>query len=59
MRPQKHMLETGTELRIVQVLLGHSSIRTTALYAKVSKALVARSRSPLDLLGTKEGEVLG
>jgi integrase/recombinase XerD len=54
-----HLLETGTELRIVQALLGHSSIRTTALYAKVSKALIARTRSPLDLLGTKEGKVLG
>lgn len=54
-----HMLEAGSNLRIVQALLGHASIRTTALYAKVSKALVARSRSPLDLLGTKEGEVLG
>jgi site-specific recombinase XerD len=54
-----HMLETGTDLRIVQALLGHASIRTTSLYAKVSKALLARTRSPLDLLGTKEGEVLG
>lgn len=54
-----HTLESGTDLRIVQALLGHASIRTTALYVRVSKALVARSRSPLDLLGTKNGEVLG
>ena len=54
-----HLLETGTDIRIIQVLLGHRSIRTTQLYAQVSTNQVSQTKSPLDLLGTKEGEVLG
>jgi integrase/recombinase XerD len=54
-----HLLETGNDIRLIQALLGHASIRTTARYAQVSRKLVARAKSPLDLLGTKEGAVLG
>ncbi|MGW8181261.1 MAG: tyrosine-type recombinase/integrase, partial [bacterium] len=54
-----HLLETGSNIRTIQVLLGHGSIRTTERYVKVSKAHVARVKSPLDLLGTKEGAALG
>ncbi len=54
-----HLLETGNDIRLIQVLLGHASIKTTARYAQVSAAHVARTTSPLDLLGTKRGAVLG
>jgi site-specific recombinase XerD len=54
-----HLLETGNDIRLIQVVLGHSSIRTTARYAQVSAAHVARAKSPLDVLGTPKGAVLG
>lgn len=54
-----HLLETGTDIRLIQVLMGHASIRTTARYAQVSAKHIAAVTSPLDLLGTKRGKVLG
>ena len=54
-----HLLETGADIRTIQRLLGHASIQTTARYTKVTERHIGRTQSPLDLIGTKRGQVLG
>lgn len=46
-----HLLQQGVDLRTVQVLLGHASIRSTTHYTQVTTARLASLQSPLDGLG--------
>jgi integrase/recombinase XerD len=45
-----HLLESGTEARTIQLLLGHRSLATTGKYLRIATSKVCATSSPLDLL---------
>jgi integrase len=45
-----HLLEAGTNLRVIQVMLGHGSIKTTALYTHISVEDLRKTPSTMELL---------
>jgi site-specific recombinase XerD len=50
-----HLLEQDIDIRVIQVLLGHAKLDTTALYTRVATRTIGRVRSPLDRIAPAPG----
>jgi len=48
-----HLLEDGKDIRVIQALLGHDKLKTTARYTRVATGIIAKIESPLARLSTR------
>jgi site-specific recombinase XerD len=54
-----HLMEMGTDIRLIQFILGHRYITATMGYTHLSTRHLRMVKSPLDILGTAKGRMLG